>query len=44
MIRPNSRSIIDVTDPQESRTWDGINRQVLAAGGTRGGPPRAVSL
>jgi very-short-patch-repair endonuclease len=26
MIRPNSRSIIDVTDPRKSRTWDGINR------------------
>jgi very-short-patch-repair endonuclease len=26
MIRPNSRSIIDVTDPQKSRTWDGIRR------------------
>jgi very-short-patch-repair endonuclease len=26
MIRPNSRSIIDVTDPVKSRTWDGIRR------------------
>jgi very-short-patch-repair endonuclease len=26
MIRPNSRSVIDVTDPQKSRTWDGIRR------------------
>jgi len=26
MIRPNSRSIIDVTDPQKSRSWDGIKR------------------
>jgi very-short-patch-repair endonuclease len=26
MIRPNSRSIIDVTDPTKSRTWDGIRR------------------
>jgi very-short-patch-repair endonuclease len=25
-IRPNSRSIIDVTDPQKSRSWDGIKR------------------
>ena len=24
MIRPNSRSVIDVTDPVKSRTWDGI--------------------
>ena len=26
MIRPNSRSIIDVTTPHKSRTWDGIRR------------------
>jgi very-short-patch-repair endonuclease len=26
MIRPNSRSIIDVTTPHKSRTWDGIKR------------------
>jgi very-short-patch-repair endonuclease len=26
MIRPNSRSVIDVTDPIKSRTWDGIRR------------------
>jgi len=26
MIRPNSRSVIDVTDPVKSRTWDGIRR------------------
>jgi very-short-patch-repair endonuclease len=26
VIRPNSRSIIDVTAPQKSRTWDGIKR------------------
>jgi very-short-patch-repair endonuclease len=26
MIRPSSRSIIDVTDPQKSRSWDGIRR------------------
>ncbi len=26
MIRPNSRSIIDVTTPRKSRTWDGIKR------------------
>jgi len=25
-IRPNSRSVIDVTDPTKSRTWDGIRR------------------
>ena len=25
-IRPNSRSIIDVTTPHKSRTWDGIRR------------------
>jgi len=26
MVRPNSRSIIDVTDPIKSRTWDEIRR------------------
>jgi len=26
MIRPNSRSVIDITDPQKSRTWAGIKR------------------
>jgi very-short-patch-repair endonuclease len=26
MIRPNSRSIVDVTAPHKSRTWDGIKR------------------
>jgi very-short-patch-repair endonuclease/predicted transcriptional regulator of viral defense system len=26
MIRPNSRTIIDVTTPQKSRSWDGIKR------------------
>ena len=26
LIRPNSRSIIDVTDPVKSRSWDGIRR------------------
>lgn len=26
MIRPNSRSIIDVTTPHKSRSWDGIKR------------------
>jgi very-short-patch-repair endonuclease len=25
-IRPNSRSVIDVTDPVKSRSWDGIRR------------------
>jgi Protein of unknown function (DUF559) len=25
-VRPNSRSVIDVTDPVKSRTWDGIRR------------------
>ncbi|HET8954263.1 MAG TPA: DUF559 domain-containing protein [Solirubrobacterales bacterium] len=25
-VRPNSRSVIDVTDPRKSRTWDGIRR------------------
>jgi very-short-patch-repair endonuclease len=26
MIRPNSRSVIDVTAPRKSRSWDGIRR------------------
>ncbi len=26
VIRPNSRGIVDVTDPVKSRTWDGIRR------------------
>jgi very-short-patch-repair endonuclease len=26
MIRPNSRSVIDVTTPNKSRTWEGIKR------------------
>jgi very-short-patch-repair endonuclease len=26
MIRPNSRSVIDVTTPRKSRTWNGIRR------------------
>jgi very-short-patch-repair endonuclease len=26
MIRPNSRSIIDITTPRKSRSWDGIRR------------------
>jgi very-short-patch-repair endonuclease len=26
MIRPNSRTVIDVTDPVKSRSWDGIRR------------------
>jgi very-short-patch-repair endonuclease len=26
MIRPNSRSVIDVTTPHKSRSWDGIRR------------------
>jgi very-short-patch-repair endonuclease len=26
MIRPNSRSLIDITTPHKSRTWDGIKR------------------
>jgi very-short-patch-repair endonuclease len=30
MIRPNSRSVIDVTDPVKSRTWDGIRRHCKA--------------
>jgi len=30
MIRPNSRSVIDVTTPHKSRTWDGIRRHQKA--------------
>jgi hypothetical protein len=30
MIRPNSRSVIDVTTPHKSRTWDGIRRHYKA--------------
>jgi very-short-patch-repair endonuclease len=30
MIRPNSRSVIDVTDPVKSRSWDGIRRHYKA--------------
>jgi hypothetical protein len=26
MVRPNSRSLIDVTTPRKSRSWDGIKR------------------
>ena len=26
MIRPNSRTIVDLTDPVKSRSWDGIRR------------------
>lgn len=26
MLRPNSRSIVDITTPQKSRSWDGIRR------------------
>lgn len=26
MIRPNSRSIVDITGPRKSRSWDGIHR------------------
>jgi very-short-patch-repair endonuclease len=26
MIRPNSRELVDVTDPRKSRSWDGIRR------------------
>jgi very-short-patch-repair endonuclease len=29
-VRPSSRSIIDVTDPVKSRTWDGIRRHYKA--------------
>jgi very-short-patch-repair endonuclease len=38
MIRPNSRSIIDVTDPVKSRTWDGIRRHHKAL------PPDEVTI
>jgi hypothetical protein len=30
MIRPNSRSIVDVTTPHKSRTWEGIKRHHTA--------------
>lgn len=30
MIRPNSRSIVDVTTPRKSRSWDGIRRHYRA--------------
>ena len=33
MIRPNSRSIIDVTCPHKSRTWNGIKRHHKALPG-----------
>ncbi|HYQ79628.1 MAG TPA: DUF559 domain-containing protein [Solirubrobacterales bacterium] len=33
MIRPNSRSVIDVTDPVKSRSWDGIRRHHKALPG-----------
>lgn len=38
MIRPNSRSIIDVTDPVKSRSWDGIRRHHKAL------PPDEVTV
>lgn len=38
MVRPNSRSIIDVTCPHKSRTWAGINRHHKAL------PPDEVTL
>ncbi|HEX6780415.1 MAG TPA: type IV toxin-antitoxin system AbiEi family antitoxin domain-containing protein [Solirubrobacterales bacterium] len=38
MIRPNSSSVIDVTDPVKSRTWDGIRRHHKAL------PPDEVTL
>ena len=38
MIRPNSRSVIDVTDPVKSRTWDGIRRHHKAL------PPDEVTV
>lgn len=38
MIRPNSRSIVDVTDPVKSRTWDGIRRHHKAL------PPDEVTV
>lgn len=38
MIRPNSRSVIDVTDPIKSRTWDGIRRHHKAL------PPDEVTV
>jgi very-short-patch-repair endonuclease len=38
MIRPNSRSVIDVTTPQKSRSWDGIRRHHKAL------PPDEVTV
>ncbi len=38
MIRPNSRSMIDVTDPVKSRSWDGIRRHHKAL------PPDEVTV
>jgi very-short-patch-repair endonuclease len=38
MIRPNSRSVIDVTDPVKSRTWGGIRRHHKAL------PPDEVTV
>ena len=38
MIRPNSRSVVDVTCPHKSRTWDGIRRHHKAL------PPDEVTV
>jgi very-short-patch-repair endonuclease len=38
MIRPNSRSVIDVTTPHKSRSWDGIKRHHKAL------PPDEVTV
>jgi very-short-patch-repair endonuclease len=38
MIRPNSRSVIDVTAPRKSRSWDGIRRHCKAL------PPDEVTV
>jgi predicted transcriptional regulator of viral defense system len=38
MIRPNSRSLIDVTTPHKSRSWDGIKRHHKAL------PPDEVTV
>ena len=38
MIRPNSRSVIDVTCPRKSRSWDGIRRHHKAL------PPDEVTV
>jgi len=38
MIRPNSRSVIDVTTPHKSRTWNGVRRHHKAL------PPDEVTL